>query len=198
MRKTIIVFTLLLLASLPAFCQRFYLQPTAAVGFTNAKMTAEAPIVAEPYEAGLGYIGGVRAGIDLRGLRIGTGVEFMHISTKYISLGMSFKNTYDHLLIPVYAGYSFAIGNRFSLVPSAGAAFSINFFHNTYPFKKTSLWGCAQLDFEYKLNNNISLTAGPKFYQMLGSIVQHPPYSIGNVQQWHYGTTLCLGALMRL
>lgn len=199
MGKPILAFTLFLLASLPALCQHFYLQPTAGIALTNAKLTAEAPITAVPYEASLGYVAGVRAGIDFQGLRIGTGVEMLHVATKYNSpIGTDITNTYDHLLIPVTASYAIPTGSKLSIVPSAGAAFSINFFDAGLPFKKTSIWGLAQADLEYALNDRIGISAGPGVYYMLNSIVQQPTGSIGNVKQWHYAMSLSAGVLLHL
>jgi len=199
MRKPILAFTLFLLASLPAFCQSFYLQPTAGIGLTSAKVSAEAPIVALPYKAGLGYVAGVRAGISINGLRIGTAAEMLHISTKYQSpIGTDISNTYDHLLIPVTASYSIPTGSKLSIVPSAGAAVSINFFDAILPFKKTSIWGLAQADLEYALHDRLSITAGPRVYYMLTSIVQQSTGSIGNVKQMHYAMSLSAGVLLHL
>lgn len=199
MTKPILAFTLILLASLPAFSRGFYLQPTAGIALTNAKISADAPITAVPYEASLGYVAGVRAGISINGLRIGTGVEMLHIATKYNSpVGTDITNTYDHLLIPVTASYAIPTGSKLSIVPSAGAAFSINFFDAGLPFKKTSIWGLAQADLEYALHDRLSITAGPRVYYMLNSIVQQSAGSIGNVKQMHYAMSLSAGVLLHL
>lgn len=199
MKKSISACVFLFLATTSAFCQHFYLQPTAGIALTNAKLTAEAPVTAVPYEAGLGYVAGVRAGIDFQGLRIGTGVEMLHVATRYNSpIGTDITNTYDHLLIPVTASYSIPTGSKLSIVPSAGAAVSINFFDPGLPFKKTSIWGLAQADLEYALHDRLSITAGPRVYYMLNSIVQQPVGSLGNVKQWHYAMSLSAGVLLHL
>ncbi len=107
---------------------------------------------------------------------------------------------YDHIALPVIAGYQFRMGKLFSMTPGFGYEISYNYSDNktvnqdgvvakykltgssfTNQYKSASLWTLMRLEFEYTLNKKIIIVAGPEFHDMISSMLP-PGYNIAAYQ----------------
>ena len=101
-----------------------------------------------------------------------------------------------HIMVPVTAGYNFALGSHFYCNPAIGGEFVYNtsariIRGNYYPtietvepdhtltnsefnnnYKRTGFWGLARVQFGYKANDRLSIIAGPEVQTMFTSILK--------------------------
>lgn len=213
---------------------QFYLKPFAGLGTSKITQTTNNPMFPDPNELKklnnsiMSMTAGINAGIQIKQLRIQTGVQFLTTGRTF-DAGLydywkqqykdSFRvtNRIYHILIPISAGHTFNIDSNFSITPMAGVAagFIINnsshresYITNNTSKSTTSpsasgyssfiLWGNLAVNLEYRLNERLSLSLSPTFNRMITNAYKDMPGAIYDVTERHYAITGNLGLMIRL
>lgn len=187
----------------------FFLQGDIGAGISNIKiaptplpLTSMSEVVGMTAAAGIGY--------QYRHWDARLGAAFLKTGFHLQSSDSGRLDAtvfYYHVLLPLSIEYAFKVGNRVSIVPLAGAAFSYNateretdemrglpvtgpaeFIWNT-GLEQTSFFALAGCDLRYKFNAEVSIVAGAEWYRMITSLTNLREY----YSQYNYLYTLNLG-----
>jgi hypothetical protein len=156
------------------------------------------------------------SGYKLKGLLFSS--EFDPLDPNPNPVGNStYQITYKHIGIPLQVGYVLRPEKKLSIIPTVGLLTTYNLgaksvttiageatnhkwgkdeFDNAY--NRISLWGTAAVQFEYKLNKRISLTATPSIQGMVGNLMSKPSDFYFADQQRNYSIHLDLGVKIKL
>lgn len=213
----------------------FYLRPFVGAGITNINATTTNPAynddIKEFYNPIFSTTGGVNAGIQIKQLRIETGLQFL-TTGRHFDFGInafspgtpgilidSFRvtETHQHIIIPISAGHTFNINNKFSITPMAGVgigrhmgvsskreSYITGAVHkssstiNTSVHNAFNIWGNVFVNFEYYINNRIAISITPTFNRMITNSLKEEPGAIFEYKERHYSVTGNAGVLIRL
>ena len=197
----------------------FFLQPQVGVG--SSGVIAHDNLKLGTYENEGGYKVSVYdwelgAGIRLNNWELSSGIHFLRsgynehtLSGYHFLIDTKTTQYYNHIALPVIAGYRFAMGKRFSITPGFAYEISYNISDEkkinqdgavtqqkltgsafTSQYKSTSLWVIMRLRLGYRLNNIFCIFVSPEYYDMVSSMLP-PGY---NVAAFQYSRIFSLNA----
>lgn len=180
----------------------FYLKPSIGIGLSNIPQN---PIFAADARM-LPCIGaGLDLGYQINNFRLQTGLRYMQTGRKLVfnatpapgampTVQVAYTTwKIGHLVMPVMAGYTVNISNKFSIVPAAGVLLAYHVgettkigFENGEKTTETNLYlqesgvgkpatfgvfATGELGFQFNLSSGISLHATPSFNTLLTNMV---------------------------
>ncbi len=178
----------------------FFLQPQAGFGSSgvlahdNLKLGTYKNIGATKvsvYDCQLGV------GYHIKHLEISSGIFYLrsgyyeHTLNGYMfSIDTKTTQYYNHIALPVIAGYRFRLGKRLSIAPGFDYEISYNFSDDktinqdgvvtnqkltgsdfTSQYRSASLWALMRLGAGYGLNKKIIILFSPEYHSMLSSLL---------------------------
>jgi hypothetical protein len=179
-------------SSLASAQSRFYLKPSAGVGFSNivSKYKDVDPDLNKTREV---FSYHITAGISYRinKLRIESGVGIMKTGVKgigYVSGIIEFykakyHDNFYYAAIPLRLGYDFYLAPKLSLRPAIGALFTYNMKGplggRVRGWQPYNIWGEVQVTANYQISKSVEVFGGPSFQHMASDMTRNPMYSRG-------------------
>ncbi len=182
----------------------FFLQPEfgAGIGNTTAKFQSNIwvirtdqpkPVTAYDFRLGAGFNFGhwaIASGIGYER----SGFKRHYIDGDFVTIDNNLTEYFYHIMVPVTLSYRIRLCDHFYIAPAAGACVSYNtyvdetivskpggtsvykytgtMFENN--FNRFSLWGIVKAELGYKLNRQLTVTAGPEMQYMVTSANKNP------------------------
>jgi len=188
-----------------------FIQPQAGIGVSNVKTVAQNDTKnATVYDWNLGV------GYKFKNFVVMSGIGYLETGYKLTITYMDalgnpistagYYTYFSHIVIPVTVAHEFKPGKKLSVLPAIGALISYNMSgRQTLPnymgssniepipseqfnkdYKAVSLFGVAQLNFDYKISPQMSVTLAPVIDYMFTNMLKALPGAPGNSQQNNY------------
>jgi hypothetical protein len=224
--KNILSLALCIACSVAYGQNNFFLQPQIGVGGSNTKEITYSGT--QKYKSVLAYDVRLDVGYDINNIVITSGIGYMRTGYKLPftltdPLGNVISSTYiywyfNHLMLPLHAGYKLKPGKKLAILPTIGTDFSYNISAQETPVKylstkkvktisaaefdrtynRLSVFGFVQVSFEYNISSKLSITCAPAFDYMFTNLLQVPANNYYTARQHNYAYVLNAGIIWHL